>query len=290
MVQLMKYYDYKENIEHKTNQFPLAYYYVDSSYPRYQMMHHWHKEFEIILVSQGALLVNVDGREYRCEAGDWFFVNSGAVHSAVPYDCVYECVVFDLEQIVHRHAFSEKSFRALFSGSILLEGYHKSGSGPIENVEKLFKYTRKQNEGFEYFVCAAILEIFGYMFINGNAYKADKLYRRTAERLRPFESAVSYIENNYSGKISLHDLAKSAGISEKYFGEYFKKVSGKTPFEYLNEYRIERASEMLLCTDLPMVEIALNCGFNDQSYFTKTFKAQKGVTPFQYRKDGAIKH
>ena len=78
-------------------------------------------------------------------------------------------------------------------------------------------------------------------------------------------------------------MATAAGISRKYFSEYFKKVSGKSPFEYLTSYRIERASELLLHTDLPITQIALDCGFNDLSYFIKTFKKQTEITPAKWR-------
>ena len=63
-----------------------------------------------------------------------------------------------------------------------------------------------------------------------------------------------------------------------------KEKTGKTPVEYLNGYRIEKASQLLLNSDQSVTEIAFSCGFNDLSYFIKTFKSQKGISPAKFRK------
>jgi AraC-like DNA-binding protein len=79
-------------------------------------------------------------------------------------------------------------------------------------------------------------------------------------------------------------MAKAAGMSSKYFCYFFKEMTGKTPVEYLNGFRVEKASRKLLYSDLSVTEIAYLCGFNDLSYFIKTFKRQKGVSPAKFRK------
>ena len=79
-------------------------------------------------------------------------------------------------------------------------------------------------------------------------------------------------------------LADAAGLSAKYLCRIFSQLTGKSPVEYLNEYRIERACAMLSDTELSILDIGYSCGFNDQSYFIKTFKKQKGMTPGAYRK------
>ena len=61
-------------------------------------------------------------------------------------------------------------------------------------------------------------------------------------------------------------------------------MTGKTPIEYLKDYRVERAARKLLGSDMPITQIAYTCGFNDLSYFIKTFKKIKGCTPKNYRK------
>ena len=72
-------------------------------------------------------------------------------------------------------------------------------------------------------------------------------------------------------------------MSPKYFCAFFKNMTKKSPVEYLNSYRVERAARKLLNSDLSVTDIAFSCGFNDLSYFIKTFKAEKGVTPAKFR-------
>lgn len=79
-------------------------------------------------------------------------------------------------------------------------------------------------------------------------------------------------------------LSATVDKSPKYIGCFFKSMTGKTPIEYLNEYRIEKACHKLRYTDMPVTDIAFSCGFSDLSYFIKTFKRLKGVSPGKYRK------
>ena len=85
-------------------------------------------------------------------------------------------------------------------------------------------------------------------------------------------------------EITLDDMALAAGFSTKYFCSFFKELTGKTPVEYLNSYRVERACRKLLGSDLSITQIAYGSGFNDLSYFIKTFKKIKGSSPSIYRK------
>ena len=61
-------------------------------------------------------------------------------------------------------------------------------------------------------------------------------------------------------------------------------MTHKSPMNYLNFYRIERACYQLIHSDSSIIEISVNCGFNDVGYFIKTFRKYKGTTPSKYRK------
>ena len=71
-------------------------------------------------------------------------------------------------------------------------------------------------------------------------------------------------------------------MNPKYFCRYFRSMTERTPIDYLNYYRIECACEMLSTKDISIKEVALSCGFNDESYFIKTFHKYKGITPKQF--------
>ena len=94
--------------------------------------------------------------------------------------------------------------------------------------------------------------------------------------MNPLKAVFSYIESHYGEKISLEDLAGTIHMNRNYFCRFFKEKAGKTPFSYLNEYRVNQAASQLLSTRLPITEIALNAGFENMSYFIRQFRRCKG--------------
>ena len=80
----MHYLDYHEQIPHRTGDFPLDYYYVDESFPRYRMTMHWHKETEIIRIRSGKMRLFLDDGELTAEAGDLLTVGGGVIHGGEP--------------------------------------------------------------------------------------------------------------------------------------------------------------------------------------------------------------
>lgn len=72
-------------------------------------------------------------------------------------------------------------------------------------------------------------------------------------------------------------------MSPNYFCRYFKQEIGKTPISFVNEYRIEKACEMLSESKVLVSDIALSAGFDNFSYFIRKFREYKGVAPNKYR-------
>jgi YesN/AraC family two-component response regulator len=109
---------------------------------------------------------------------------------------------------------------------------------------------------------------------------------RHASALR---KAERFIQENYSRKISLREIARVSGLSAPYFSTIFKEEMGENFSNYLNRLRVEKASRMLLDTNFSLSEIAGSCGFEDQSWFSKIFKLFTGVSPGKYRsRNGGI--
>jgi len=98
--------------------------------------------------------------------------------------------------------------------------------------------------------------------------------------------AESFILENYTRKISLQEIADVAGLSAPYFSTIFKEEMGENLSKYLNRLRVERASRMLLETNMSLSEIAGACCFEDQSWFSKIFKVYTGISPGKYRNQG----
>jgi YesN/AraC family two-component response regulator len=98
--------------------------------------------------------------------------------------------------------------------------------------------------------------------------------------------AERYVRNNYSRRLSLSEVARAAELSPAYFSTLFKQEMGEGFSDYLARLRIEKATLLLLKTNLGLPEIASQCGFEDQSWFSKTFKKFMRLSPGKYREMG----
>ena len=88
----------------------------------------------------------------------------------------------------------------------------------------------------------------------------------------------------YHSNITLSDLTQHFHRSKSSISHLFKKENGMTIRTYCNKLKLEDAKKLLLKTDIPITEVALNVGFNDTSYFIHLFKNKYGISPLQYRK------
>lgn len=109
------------------------------------------------------------------------------------------------------------------------------------------------------------------------------------EKHRICESAVvkkakDYIYKNYMHLLSLEELAEQVSLNPVYFGTLFKKETGDTVINFLIEYRMEQAKQLLKNINYHVSEIARLVGYDDERHFSKQFKKRVGITPKEYRK------
>ena len=91
------------------------------------------------------------------------------------------------------------------------------------------------------------------------------------------------METHAKGMVTRWKIAESVNTSEDYLTRIFKKELGMSPWEYLSRYRVELSVKLLQETDLPLSEIAMRCGFQDQAYYCRVFKKLKHATPGSLR-------
>jgi AraC family transcriptional regulator len=97
------------------------------------------------------------------------------------------------------------------------------------------------------------------------------------------QDVLDYIHTHLDEKIGLLDLAERVGVSQYHFTRLFKQAVGLSPYRYVIQQRIEQAKRLLHDSETKIADIALQCGFANQSHFTKHFHQLVGVTPKQYR-------
>lgn len=280
----MLYLDYNEKQIHGTKEFPIAFYHVDAGHPRYEMPFHWHKEYEIVRVKKGTFRLVLSGMEIPVHPGESILIPGGALHGGTPDACIYECLVFDIDILFLHSDICRQYLKKIKHQEITVHPLINSSSPSLcHAIDHAFTAMGGQEPGYELIAVGSLLNLFGLIF-SGLHYtenvSGQEIPMRHADQLK---SVFEYIENHYSSEITLKHLSQISGMSPKYFCRYFQAFAHKTPMDYINYYRIERACSLLCTTDSPVTSVAYDCGFNDCSYFIKLFKRYKHITPKQYQ-------
>jgi AraC family transcriptional regulator len=95
---------------------------------------------------------------------------------------------------------------------------------------------------------------------------------------------TSRLLDDLAGDTSLSELAALCGLSRSYFIRAFKQVTGMPPHRWLLMHRVKHAKDLLRRTTLPIADIAVACGFADQSHLTRVFSKAFGISPAAWRR------
>lgn len=97
------------------------------------------------------------------------------------------------------------------------------------------------------------------------------------------QKILNYIDRNVRKGLSLDEAAEYASMSSCYFSKFFKKLTGQNYIAYVTDGKIELAKQMLLDTDMPVINISYELSYGETNYFSKAFKRKVGVTPTEFR-------
>lgn len=295
---------YKEDRDHGTAAFPCAYYDLNrksiSLEDSFFVKHHWHQEIEMIYFQKGIFHLEINMEKYDISNESFCFINSGELHS-LSSDCDFSEKAFVFSPSMLSFAFpdpaQQKYIHPVEHGHLTLPRFIDITTPCFQEVKDIFLRISREFEtpdavmhdgqlltsdpARQLYVKAGLLQILALLAQNNILLPASP---DTDRRIELIKNVITYMEQNLAEKIYISDLAAQVNMNEQYFCRFFKKIIGKSPIAYLNELRIKQAARLLLETDHSIMNICLECGFNNLGNFMQFFKKTHGVTPLQYRK------
>ena len=124
-------------------------------------------------------------------------------------------------------------------------------------------------------------------YIQHNVYHSVEYQLSSGELY--FNKAIHFIHKNYFNNITISDIAAAANIDRTYMFKLFQKYVKQSPSQYLQQYRLDKASVLLRKSPLSITDISYAVGFQHPPYFTKLYTQYKGMTPSEYRKGFLLK-
>lgn len=260
---------------------------------RYSFAKHIHKSIEIYLIKSGCCMMDISGEKVVCTPGEFVLIPPNTVHSfylETEEACTFRHIHFD---------------PALFSRWYLID----TEPYPLDLITALlfscgshFKLLADEK------ITALVDEIIDETAAGGTAAAALSnlhlaelmlcLIRResvnlsvladsgthTPEHIGYVSYALSYIHENYAGKILIPDIADHLNISARYLSKVFFQHMNLTILNYINIYRMNQAIDLMLNTDLTLTHIASQIGLKDSQHFSRLFRSIIGISPNRYRK------
>ncbi len=240
--------------------------------------YHWHDEYEFICVTGGMCECIINGISQMVKKGQTLLVQNGELHTVNagktgsfftvvfhPYICGNDGIDFFSPKINFRRIYDIKN---------------TNEQKIIRNLEEIHKEYYNRYYGFELRLKALLIDIFADIYEN---CLYDMRNTHSSEKFAFFERILEYVHEHWNEKLSLNNIAEYSNFSKSYIIALFKKNTGKTPIDYINSYKIYRAKQMLKNSDKTILEICMDCGYDNLGYFMRVFKRHTMTTPYKYR-------
>lgn len=285
----------RELRRHGSDDFPIGIYRDDfAEFEHGQIAWHWHEEIQFDYVVKGTILVQIGTNEFILNPGESIFINTGMLHRLVPVDedrhellsTEPDIQVIDSFVCSWRLAESDRLSRTYRECvepllSAKADGFVLSKE-ESQLLWKMAESYREKKIGYEMIVKGCLCFLWAGLVEKENRI-VRQIFPREERDLERIKEAMTYMQQNFSGKVRLEDVADSLAISKSELCRCFRRVLKVSPMEYLIQFRLEEAGRQLLSTDKSVTQIALETGFDSPSHLGRFFLKEFGCTPRQYR-------
>jgi len=251
--------------------------------PTFEAPWHFHPEHELIYIEHSAGTKFIGDFVGSYETGELMLLRSNLPHSWKNYDQVnndaQSTVVQWYTGIFAKVPELEKVFRMLNTASrgILFD---REAIQPLLPTLLQMPHLQGDELYFQLLLLLRKLASCTYFTLSKASFTQDMPMEHSSRMAKVHD----FVEVNYARKIYLKEVAELVNLSEFTFSRFFSKMMGRPFFNFLNEYRINIASRMLIETDLSVAEIGYASGYESLTFFYKQFAKFKKRSPLKYRK------
>ena len=278
--------------KHK-NEFLLTAVEVNVDKGKRMLREHRHSRFEIVHFRKGEGIYSVNGRNYSIKPNDVFVFSSNEQH------CITD--IFTPLQFVNIHfeprffwgsqfeSFSDAGmfFHHSKTFSCRLSRKSQSTAAVANLIESILKEVIEKKKEYKMMARSLLTDIIIVLIREFNYIDNDEKTKQSSANVKAVKTAMDYIARHLTERLTLDEIAANSGMSRSRFSTVFKETLGITLWDYICEKRIELVMQKLqINEDKSMMEIALECGFNNTANFNKAFKKQTGGTPKDYKIHG----
>ncbi|MBR2528638.1 MAG: helix-turn-helix transcriptional regulator [Blautia sp.] len=252
---------------------------------------HWHEEMEITLIREGISNYRVGQQSFQAREGDLILVPPYILHSAMEIPgqgMVSDSLVFHLDFLgaSQPDLSASRYVRPLLQGQLHMPARLCRGDMGYEKLcgtfLEAFACFHEKKAYYELALKELLLHILYLLFSSGHITDL-KTSKAEQENYQQFHKALRFISEHYREHLTISELARVSGFSESYFMSLFKKKAGMTCVQYINLFRIQKAAEALENSSQPVMEVAMDHGFDNISYFNLQFRRRFGMTPRAFR-------
>ena len=251
---------------------------IDAASSSYLTKTHFHDDIEVITVSQGEIICNIEGTVISLTKGQSILINQNVLHNVdiASASATFTYLQFNISDFLSTtntvHIYNKDNVK------YYIDDNHRDLSILFGDI--LDEYT-KQSDNYEIYIHSCILKLIVYMS-RLNIINIRKLSGKNTDDI--VYNTIKYLQDNYNQPLTLDKISKEFNISKYHLSHVFKKVTGSTIMEFLTTIRFSHIEVLLIQTNKNISQIAYECGFPSIQHFNKIFKKTKGLSPTQYKR------
>lgn len=243
---------------------------------------HTHESFEFDIPLSSSQIIRLEKNNVMLQENRLYPLNAGQAHGSPGPMFKVRLIGMQIDK-----EFMQETCRLVYGRagvSFKNDGYEFGGD--MWNLLRSFmEEARNRQAGYEFILQSLSTQITVTLLRRIKSNMPALVTERRYTEKENVNRAIDFFMEHYNKEYSLADVARMANLSPYHFIKVFKAQTGKTPYDYLVDIKIDKARDMLRNNrNFTVTQICYLCGFNNLSHFTSVFKRRVGVTPSEYRK------